>query len=117
MEQADFHRLNWVAGQRTVVHCFVKAFLNSRDKFFRNHTTHNGINEFQTWLHLIGLWIWILWSQFKDDIGKLTFTTSLFLINLLVFHISKQSFFVSHLGSTLVNFYFELSLQPVNNDL
>src|SRR5690606_32569483 len=111
------HRLDRVAGQRPVVHRLRKAFLDGWNKFLRDHPTHNGIHEFQTWLHFVCLRIRIFWSQFKYNVREFTFTTCLFLINLLVFHVSKQSFFVSHLRSTLVDLNLKFTLQPLNDDL
>src|SRR5690606_35317579 len=117
MEQPYFHRLHRITCQRSVVHCLIKSFLNGGNKFPWNHPTHNTVDKVQTCFDFIGLWIRIFWSQFKYNIRKFTFTTSLFLINLFVLHIGKQSFLISNLGSTLVDLHLKFSFQSINDNL
>ena len=49
-------------------------------------------------------------SDLKNDIGKLTTTTGLFLQCLTVLNSCIECFFISHLWRTLVYFYFKLTL-------
>src|SRR5690606_19621269 len=92
-------------------HGSFKTFLNCRDKFSRNNTANNLVVKQQPWLAIFP------WSKFKYDIGKFTFTTSLFLIDLFVLNTFRDRFFVCNLRCTLVDLNLKLTLQSVDDNL
>src|SRR5690606_13151975 len=117
VEQTNFHGLDRITSQRTIIHSLLKALLDGRNKFSRDHPANDTIDKVQPCLNLTGFWIRIFWSQLKYDVRKFTFTTGLLLVHLFVFNISKQGFFVSNLWSSLVDFNFEFPFQSFNDDL
>src|SRR5690606_7557699 len=77
----------------------------------RNYTTYDFVNKLKPWLIIFP------WPDFEYDIGEFTATTGLFLINFSMFKILGKSFFIGYLRCSLINFFFELSLHPVDNGL
>src|SRR5690606_10236508 len=80
-------------------------------EFARDITAFYLINELKTRNAIIGR------TDLKDDIGKLTTATRLFLVYFAVFNLSCNGFLISYLGSTLVAFHLEFTLKPVPKDL
>src|SRR5690606_30993257 len=111
MEQPNFHRIHRVTGQRSVHHRRLKSLLDCRDVFLRNHTTYDVVHKLKTFLAVI------TGTDLKYDVRELTATTGLLLVYFLVLNCSGKRFLVRHLGSTLVDFNFELTLQTINDDL
>src|SRR5689334_18952771 len=114
MIQAHLHVIDRISGQRTIHHGVLKTFLYRLDEFTRNHTTDDIINEFQSWLITLFKYAW---SDLEYDVSKFTTTTSLFLVNFLVFNRLRKRFFVSDLRSTLIDLNFEFTLQTVDDNL
>src|SRR5690606_16853690 len=100
-----------VSCQRTIYHRLFKSLLNGRNEFPRNNTTNDIIDKLQTVFAIV------TGSKLKQDIGKFSATTGLFLVHFLMFNGLGKRFFVSNLRGTLIDLNFELAFQPVNNDL
>ena len=96
----------------TVLHCGLETFLNRRDVLLRHVTTLDDILELKTTGEVS-----VCRLNANDDVSELTTTTGLLLVNLAELYRSRDSLAVSHLRTTLVTLYLELTFQTVDDDL
>ena len=113
VNQSHLQRIKRITGQYTIFHCTRKAFLYSRDKFFRNITTFHFVNKLQSAFFEI----FINRTDIYDDISKLTTTSRLFLINFAEINRLSNSLLIVYLWLTLVTFYLKLTFQTVDNNI
>src|SRR5688572_715290 len=110
MEQTNFHGIDWISSQWAIYHRLFKSFLNGRNKFARNNSTDNIVYKIKSFFAIVAR------TDLKYDIGKLTTTPGLFLIDFFMFNRFGKRLFVSNLRSALIDLNFEFTFQAVDDD-
>ena len=110
--QGHLHGFHWITSKHAVLQRCLEAFLNWSYEFLWNGSTFDRVNELQTGLFRVGLWL-----NTHVYISKLTATTSLLLVQLTVFDRTSDGLFVFHLRRTLVALYLEFALHAIHKDL
>ncbi len=102
------------ATQHTVLHRILEALLYGRNELLGHVTTLHLVDELYVALSVV----FVLRTYGNDDVGKLTATTTLLLVNLTpAFNGLRDGLLIVNLGLTLVTLYLELALQTVDNDI
>ena len=101
-----------ISCKNTILHSHLEALLNGWDVLLRHVTTLDNVFELKTAREVS-----VSRLNANDDVSELTTTTGLFLINLTQLNRSTDSLTVSHLRTTLVTLYLELTFQTVDDDL
>ena len=112
VEQRYLQAIQRITGEHTVLHSDLEALLYTRDVLLRHVTTLDNVFELKTTREVS-----VCRLNANDDVSELTTTTGLFLINLTQLNRSTDSLTVSHLRTTLVTLYLELTFQTVDDDL
>ena len=112
VNQGNLELLNREACQNTVLHCCGETLLHRWDEFLRNVTTLNFVNKLQ-----VAFEAFVNRFNANDDVGKLTATTALLLVNLTEVNSLGDAFFVCYLWTALVTFNLEFATQTVDDDV
>ena len=113
VEQFYLEAVEGIAAEHTALHGVLKALLNRGDEFLRNVTASHLVHELQAAF----LEVFVYGTYVHDDIGKLTATTRLLLVDLAEVDSLRDGFLIVNLRLTLVTFNLELALQTVDNDI
>src|SRR5690554_1299946 len=109
IQQFHFQVFNGKSSQNTILHSVFETFFYRWNVFLRHITTLHQVNKLQARLSFVN------GTNFNNDVGKFTTTTSLLLKHLTVFYSSANGFLVIYLRTSLVTLYFELALQTIDN--
>ena len=113
IEQLNLQAIQGEATEHTTLHSVLEALLYWRNKFLRNVTTSYLVDELQTAF----LEVFVNRTNVYDDIGELTATTRLLLVNFTEVNRLSNGLFVVNLRLTLVTFNLKLTLQTVDDDV
>ena len=113
IDQGHLQAVHRIATEHTVLHGALEALLNRGDEFLRNVTTLNLVDELESAL----LVVFIYRTNIDDDVGKLTATTALLLVNLTEVNSLGDGLLVVNLRLALVTFNLEFTLQTVDDDV
>ena len=105
--------LHRIATKNTILHGVLETFLYRRDKFLRNVSALHLVDELEVAL----LVVFVLRTNGNDNVGKLTTTTTLFLVNFAKCNVLGDGLFVVNLGLTLVTFHLKFAFQAVDDDV
>ncbi|OIQ63513.1 hypothetical protein GALL_549450 [mine drainage metagenome] len=110
VKQGNFHVNNREARQHTIRQCLAQTFFNSGNKFTRNRTTLDRIDEFETLTSLIRL-------HLKPYVTVLTLTAGLLDEFTFNFNRLPDRFTICNLRRADVSFNAEFATHPVNQNL
>ena len=113
VEEFDLEAVQGEATEHTALHSVLEALLYRGDEFLGDVTASHLVLELQAAF----LEVFVYGTYVHDDVGELTATTGLLLVNFAEVHRLGDGFLVVYLGLTLVALYLELALQTVDDDV
>src|SRR5690606_15980238 len=96
--------------QRSLIHRGLEALLDGWDKLTRDVAALDLINELETDAGFVR-------TDLDVDLGKLSATTRLLLVCVVLVHTCANGFAVSHLRTSDIGLYLELAPQAIDDDL
>src|SRR5437773_11717895 len=117
IEHTNLHVVDRITCQYSCGHSLLKTFLNSGNEFTWYRASEQIIHKLKMFIRILCSPFGINRAHIKNNIGKLTAATSLFLQDFTMLHGCLECLFVSYLWRTLVYFNFEFSSHSVYNDL
>src|SRR5574344_736922 len=111
VDDAYFHTVHRIACEHAVEHSSLEAFFYGRYELFGNVAAFHVVDALQTLYSLVGR------ANCEEYVGKLTFTTGLLFVDLVVLHCGGDGFFVCHFGTALVDVDAKFATQTVQNDI
>ena len=117
IDHNNLQAVHRIATEDTVLQRGLEALLDSGDILLGDVTALNLVDELQRSI-LLNIVILIDRTDIDDDVGKLTATTRLLLVDLTIAHDGLgDGFLIVHLRLTLVALHLKLTLQTVDDDV
>ena len=112
IEEGHLEVIERISGEDTTLHSLLKALLYGGDVLLRHVTTLHAVLKLQR-----GLRLGIAGTYLYEDVGKLTTTTCLLLVDLTDLDGIGDRLLIAHLGTTLIGLHLKLTLQALHDDV